>query len=97
MREKQLAQEAKKLDAKVGGAKSWSGGQDIELRMQGARKDMENQDTHTLTYSLPPFLPLGAADRERPEGGAGTDGHRVTLSRVIFSLYLGTGTSCLLG
>lgn len=60
MREKQLAQEAKKLDAKVGGTKSWSGGQDKELRMEEARKDMENQDTcvHSGWLSLPPSLPL---------------------------------------
>lgn len=35
MREKQLAQEAKKLDAKVGGTKSWG----LEERMKGWREN----------------------------------------------------------
>jgi hypothetical protein len=47
MREKQLAQEAKKLDAKVGGTKSCPGrGQDRQrsrgLGQQRAKKELEN-------------------------------------------------------
>lgn len=55
MREKQLAQEAKKLDAKVGGTKSWSGGQDKELRIQGAGSKKGHgkpRQTHTHSYTL---------------------------------------------
>jgi hypothetical protein len=65
MREKQLAQEAKKLDAKVGGTKSWSGRQDRELRIQGAGSKEQGRTwrtkthTHTHTHSLclSPSLP----------------------------------------
>lgn len=53
MREKQLAQEAKKLDAKVGGTKSWSGGQDKELKMQGAgSKKVHGKPRHRHTQTL---------------------------------------------
>lgn len=52
MREKQLAQEAKKLDAKVGGTKSWSGRQDRELRILGTgSKDGHGKPRHTHTQN----------------------------------------------
>lgn len=50
MREKQLAQEARKLDAKVGVTKSWSGGQDKKTEASGNREPERTWKTKTHPF-----------------------------------------------
>lgn len=95
MREKQLAQEAKKLDAKVGGAKSRGleeTGQRIRSGWSKWRGEGELEPT-----DHPEGLKLASLGMERGALGGDSQARLPYTIQGIFGLHLGAGTIPVVG
>lgn len=94
MREKQLAQEAKKLDAKVGGTKGWGLEESSRRIGRGWRENARDGKLEPRDHPEGPRLVQRDGERGFGRGVPGSDGSGLLCAITgILRLHLGAETS----